>query len=143
MPQHRLKSPFGPEDVKGRGIEAVATYLKKTGASDVKCDIAWSTLTDLRDLRNLIAHRAGTSSKKHQMTVNRLLERYKDDLEVDKTPMNWWNEVWISMELCRHFTNAVEAFLGRVVADLGAVASRESKSGRETTRIAAQPRPSG
>ena len=119
--QRRLKSPFGPEDIKGRGIEAAAVYLAKSAVSDVKQDKAWSTLTDLRELRHLIVHRAGTSSEKHQETVNRLRDKYKGDLEVDKTPMDWWNEVWISMELCRRFTNEVEAFLGRVVADVNAL----------------------
>ena len=41
------------------------------------------------------------------------------------------NEVWISMTLCRHFTNEVEAFLGRVVSDIGASVPRESKPKRE------------
>ena len=71
--QHRLKSPFGPNDIKGRGIEAAAEYLTKSDVSDVRHDEAWSTLIDLRDLRNLIAHRAGTSGKKHEKIVNRLL----------------------------------------------------------------------
>ena len=127
--QRRLSLPLGPEDIKGRGIEAAATYLKKFGVSDAKDDMAWHMLTDLRDLRNLVAHRAGTSSEKHQsrLYLNRLLKTYKGDLKVEKTPMDWWNEVWISMELCRHFTNEVEAFLGRVVSDIGASALRESK----------------
>ncbi len=118
--QRRLNSPFGPEDIRGRGIESAAVYLIKSGVSDVKQDTAWSTLTDLRDLRNLIVHRAGTSGEKHQETVNRLRETYKGDLEIEETPMDWWNEVLISMKLCRHFTNEVEAFLGRVVADVNA-----------------------
>ena len=33
--------------------------------------------------------------------------------------------------LCRHFTNEVEAFLGRVVSDIGASVPRESKPKRE------------
>ena len=118
--QRRLNSPFGPEDIRGRGIESAAVYLIKSGVSDVKQDTAWSTLTDLRDLRNLIVHRAGTSGEKHQETANRLRETYKGDLEIEETPMDWWNEVLISMKLCRHFTNEVEAFLGRVVADVNA-----------------------
>ena len=91
--QRRLSVPLGPEDIKGHGIEAAAMYLKKVGLSDVKDDMAWHTLTDLRDLRNLIVHRAGTSSEKHQSILNRLRERYEGDLEVEKNPMDWWNEV--------------------------------------------------
>ena len=47
--RRRMESPFGPEDIKGRGIEAAATWLTTSGASDVKQDEAWSTLTDLRN----------------------------------------------------------------------------------------------
>ena len=104
-------------------IKAIATYLTKAGASDVRHDEAWSTVTDLCKLRNLITHRAGTrgSSLKHRKTVDRLLNKYQGDLEIEKTPMDWWNEVGISMELCRRFTNEVEAFLGRVVSDVNAL----------------------
>ncbi|MCY4121273.1 MAG: hypothetical protein OXG72_10190 [Acidobacteria bacterium] len=119
--QQRLESPFGPEDIKGRGIEAVAAYLTKSDVSDVKHDEAWSTLIDLRDLRNLIAHRAGTSSKKHEKVVNRLLRTYEGDLEAEKTPRGWRNEVWVSLGLCRRFTSEVEAFLGRIVSAVNAI----------------------
>ena len=119
--QQRLQSPFGPEDIRGRGIEAVAAYLTKSGVSDVKHDEAWSTLMDLRDLRNLIAHRAGASSNKHEQIVNRLLGTYKGELEAEKTPRGWRKEVWISMELCRRLTSEVEAFLARIVSAVNAL----------------------
>ena len=112
---------LSPQAVKGRGIEAVAAYLKKSEVSDLSRDRAWRTLIDLRDLRNLIAHRAGTSGKKHESIVNRLLMKYKGDLEAEKTPTGWRNEVWISMGLCRRFTSEVESFLGRVVSDVNAL----------------------
>ena len=119
--QQRLNSPFGPEDIKGRGIEAVAAYLTKSDVSDVRHDEAWTTLIDLRDLRNLIVHRAGASSKKHEKTVTRLLGTYKGDLEAEKTPTGWRNEVWISMGLCRRLTSEVEAFLARIGSAVNAL----------------------
>ena len=116
--QRRMGSPFGPKDIKGHGIEAAATWLTKSGALDVKQGETWSTLTDLRELRNLIAHRVGTSGRieEHRKTVARLLQKYRGHLEVEKTPMDWWSEVWISMDLCRRFTDEVEGFLGRVLS---------------------------
>ena len=131
--RRRLQSPFGPEDMKGRGIEAAATWLMKSGAFEVKKDETWSTLTDLRKLRNLIAHRVGTRGRieEHRKTVDELLRKYREHLEIEKTPMDWWSEVWISMDLCRRFTDEVEAFLGRVLSDIDALpypeASRPSK----------------
>ena len=119
--QKSLESPFGPEDIKGRGIEAMATYLTKSNVSDVRNDEAWSMLIDLRDLRNLIAHRAGTSGKRHEEIVKRLLKTYEGDLEAEKTPTGWRNEVWISMGLCRRFTIEVEAFLGRLLSSVNAI----------------------
>ena len=129
--QQHLMSPFGPDDIKGRGIEAAAAYVTKSDVSDVSHDEAWPALIDLRDLRNLIAHRAGTSSKRQQKTVNRLLGTYKGDLEVEKSPTSWRNEVWVSMTLCRYFTGEVEAFLGRIISDVNALqAAANGKSRR-------------
>lgn len=119
--QTSLKSPFGPEDIKGRGIEATATYLTKSNVSNVKNDKAWLMLKDLRDLRNLIAHQAGTSSKKDEEKVKRLLTKYKEDLEVETTSKGSRNEVLISMDLCRRFTSEVEAFLGRLLSSVNAI----------------------
>lgn len=102
--------------------------------SEVKQGEAWSRLTDLRELRNLIAHRAGNSSRieKHRKTVDRLVKKYNGHLDVEKTPMDRWSEVWISMDLCRRFTNDVEAFLGEVLSDVDALpASKASKSQKE------------
>ena len=113
--------PFGPDDIKGRGIERAAEYLTKSGVSNVKQDATWPTLIDLRDLRNLITHRAGAVREEYQQKLNGLLQKYEGDLEAEKTPMGLRNEMWISMELCRRFTTDVEAFLGRVVSDVNAL----------------------
>ena len=130
--RRQMESPFGPEDIKG-GIENAAAWLTKSGASDVKQDEAWSTLTHLRDIRNLIAHRAGTRGdiKKHQETVDRLLKTYRGHVKVEKTPLDWWSEVWISMDLCRRFTEQVEAFLGRVLSDLDVRLGSEASKPRK------------
>ncbi len=117
----RTKSRF---DNKRGGIRLAVKYLTESGVCDVnvKHDQVWSTLIDLQNLRDLIVHRAGTRGRidKHRKTVARLIGRYPGRLEVEKTPMDWWNEVKISMDLCRHFTNEVEAFLRRVLSDVDA-----------------------
>jgi hypothetical protein len=125
--QKRLKSPFGPDDIRGRGIEAAAAAdLRISEVSDVTHDRAWPGLIDLRDLRNLIAHRAGSGTKGHEKIVSRLLGTYKGDLEAEKTSTGWRTEVWISMRLCRRFTGEVEAFLGRVLSHVNALPAATS-----------------
>ena len=129
--QRRLQLPFGPEDIKGGGIEDAASYLRKSGVSDVRQDAAWQTLVDLRDLRSLIAHQAGTPRKKHQESVSRLLGKYKGDMEVEGAPTGWQDEVWISLGLCRCFTSEVETFLGRILSDVNAVPQPTNGESRE------------
>ena len=125
--QQRMKLRFGPDDIKGRGIEAVATYLTKSGVYDIKHDEAWPTLIDLRELRNLIVHRAGTRGRieKHQKTADRLAKNYEGHLKYPRDDKDWWNEVWISMELCRLLADKVEAFLGRALSKVNALVARE------------------
>ena len=38
--------------------------------------------------------------------------------------MDWWSEVKVSMDLCGHFVDEVEAFLGRVLSDIDAWVAR-------------------
>ena len=125
--ERRTKLPFDPDN-KRRGIGPPVTYLTESGVCDVnvKQGRAWSTLTDLQALRNLIAHRAGTRGRieKHRKTVATLIGRYPGDMEVEKTPMDWWSEVKVSMDLCGHFVDEVEAFLGRVLSDIDAWVAR-------------------
>ena len=110
---------FAPDDLRGAGIEAYATYLEKADVLNVKRDKAWPALRDLRDLRNLIVHGAGTPTK--QKTVNRLKQNLKDGFEYSRTKGNWWNEIWVSLELCQQFTDEVEKFAGRCLSAVNSV----------------------
>ncbi|PYV81008.1 MAG: hypothetical protein DMG05_30680, partial [Acidobacteria bacterium] len=56
----RKRLPFRPSDLRGRGVETSALYLTRAGVYDVRNDSAWQSIGDLRDLRHLIVHRAGT-----------------------------------------------------------------------------------
>ena len=84
-------------------------------------------------LRNLIAHRVGARGRieEHRKTVDGLLQKYEGHLEVEKTPMDWWSEVCISMDLCRRFTDDVEAFLGRVLSDIDVLPVPEASKPRK------------
>ncbi len=56
----RSHSPFELSDIKDRGIEAAALYLKRLKAYEVKQDKEWNTLHDLTELRNIVVHRMGS-----------------------------------------------------------------------------------
>ena len=115
--------PFAPDDLRGSGIEAYATYLAKSEVFNIKRDKAWPALKDLRDLRNLIVHGAGTPSR--QRTVNRLKQNLKEGFEYSRAKGNWWNEIWVSLELCQQFTDEVEEFAERCLSAVNSVEQRK------------------
>jgi hypothetical protein len=109
-------SKFQPGDVKGSGVDSAALYLDKVGAFDVRHDRAWQAICDLRDLRNLIVHRAGTKgeSEQHKRTAQRLAQAYHGRIVFPENEWSWYGEVWIAMSLCREFVRVVEGFFDRV-----------------------------
>lgn len=121
---------FTPDDMRGSGIEAYATYLAKSEVYNAKGDEAWPLMRDLRDLRNLIVHGAGTPSR--QSTVNRLKQNLKEGFEYSREKSNWWNEIWVSLELCQQFTVEVEEFAERCLVAVNSIEKRtkDPKSAR-------------
>ena len=118
--QKRSHSPFEPFDIKGKGIEPADLYLKKLKAFEVKQDDEWNTLRDLRDLRNIVAHRMGSKGhpERHRKEIKHLSREYPGDLKFSDDFLN--DEMYISISLCRRFTDAVERFLNRVLAAVNA-----------------------
>lgn len=114
------KTRFAPTDMRGRGIEAAVLYLEKVGAFEVKRDTAWQTICDLRDVRHLVVHRAGTKgeSEEHRKTAHRLAEAYQGRIVFPDSDWSWYGEVWISIPLCREFITTIEGFFDRVFASL-------------------------
>lgn len=110
---------FAPDDLRGRGIETYATYLTKSDVFKVEHDKTWPAMKDLRDLRNLIVHGAGTPSR--QRTVNRLKQNLKEGFEYSRAKGSWWNEIWVSLELCQQFTDKVEEFAGTCLSAVNSV----------------------
>ena len=110
------RAPFQPTDIRGRGIDAAALYLARMGVYDVRQDPAWQTICDLRDLRHLIVHRAGTKgqSDEHRKTAQRLANAHAGRVRFPDGDWSWYGEVWISILLCRDFVAVVEAFFDRV-----------------------------
>ena len=108
-------TPFELSDIKGGGIDAADLYLKKLKAHEVKQDDEWNTLRDLRDLRNIVAHRMGSKGHpdRHHEIIVRLSKDYPGDLKFSDD--SWNDEVYISMSLCRCFTDAVERVMNRVI----------------------------
>ena len=114
------KTQFAPTDIRGRGIEAAVLYLEKVGAFDVKRDTAWQTICDLRDLRRLVVHRAGTKSEseEHRKTARRLAEAHQGHIMFPDSDWSWYGEVWIAIALCQEFITTIEGFFDRVFASL-------------------------
>ncbi len=112
---------FQPSDLRGHGVEAAALYLEKVGAYDVRRDVAWQRLCDLRDLRHLIVHRAGTKgqSEEHLRTARRLATAYSSRIVFPESDWSWYGEVWISLSLCRELIETVETFFDRLFEALG------------------------
>ncbi|HEY2921218.1 MAG TPA: hypothetical protein VGK77_19720 [Candidatus Binatia bacterium] len=110
------QASFQPTDVRGRGLEATALYFAKVGVYDLRQDPAWQTICDLRDLRHLIVHRAGTKgeSDEHRKTAQRLARSYTGRVVFPVSDWSWYGEVWISIPLCRDFIATVEGVFDRV-----------------------------
>jgi hypothetical protein len=112
----QMQASFQPTDVRGAGIEAAALYLERLGVYDIRHDPAWQKICDLRDLRHLIVHRAGTKgeSEKHRQTAQRLAGAYGGRVVFPDRDWSWYGEVWVSILLCYEFVETVEAFFDRV-----------------------------
>lgn len=107
---------FQPGDIRGAGVDSSVLYLERVGAFDVRRDIAWQTVCDLRDLRNLIVHRAGTKgeSDQHKRVAQRLAKAYRGRIVFPDNDWSWYGEVWIAMSLCREFVTTVECLFDRI-----------------------------
>lgn len=106
--EKRMNLCFGLDDIKGSGIGKYATYLAESGVYNAKQDQAtWCEVTDLRAIRNLIIHEAGTDIK--EKDAKRLRETYKEGFNYSEDESGFWMEVWISPDLCQRFTERVKA----------------------------------
>ena len=105
--EERMDLPSSPDDLKDRGIKRYATYLSRSGVYNAMEDEAWHAVTDLRAIRNLIVHRAGTDIK--EKDAKRLKKRYGEGFDYLEDDSGWWKEVWVSAELCQLFADKVEA----------------------------------
>ena len=146
--QKRSHSPLKLSDIKDGGIDAAALYLKRLMVFEVKQDDEWNTLSDLRDLRNIIAHRMGSKGHpdKHHEKINCLSKKYPGDLKFLDDFCE--NEMYISMSLCRRFTDAVERVLNRVIKAVNAApvepeSSPSEKCSASRSRAGERPAPHG
>ena len=128
------QASFQPADVRGRGLEATALYLAKVGTYDLRQDPAWQTICDLRDLRHLIVHRAGTTgeSDEHRKTAQRLARSYTGRVVFPDSDWSWYGEVWISIPLCRDFLATAETVFDRVFDALALPARYQRRATKDT-----------
>ena len=115
------QTSFQPADLRGRGIEPMVLYLERVGVFNARADAAWQSLSDLRDLRHLVVHRAGTKgeSEEHRKTAQRLAAASGGRIVFPDSDWSWYGEVWISIPMCRDLIETVECFFDRVFAALG------------------------
>ena len=130
----KKQTSFQPTDIRGRGIDAAALYLARIGVYEARQDLAWQTICDLRDLRHLIVHRAGTKgqSDEHRKTAQRLANAYAGRVVFPDSDWSWYGEVWISILLCRDFIAIVEAFFDRVFNALELPARWQARITKDT-----------
>ena len=114
---------FRPGGHPGHGVDGIASDLRHAGGPDIKKDEAWGELKDLRGLRNLIVHRAGTRIDSND--AERLERKYKGDLEYEGRDDDWFHQIWVSMNLCRHFADTLEKFLQDTLEDVNALVPPE------------------
>ena len=116
------KSAFRLKDIHGKGIEQARLFLLRVSAMDISWDRAWIRLEDLHKLRNFIVHGGGKrpESKEQQQPVDPLLRSYKGKLAFPEQPKRYgFDEIWVSMPLCRMFAQEVEGFFERLFKAAG------------------------
>ncbi|MYB52634.1 MAG: hypothetical protein F4X77_10610 [Acidobacteriia bacterium] len=123
--EERMNLPSGPDELKDRGIKRYATYLSRSGVYDAMKHEAWQAATDLRAIRNLIVHRAGTDIK--EKDAKRLKREYEKRFAYLEDDTGWWKEVWVSADLCELFADKVEALTKDCLAAVNS-ATRRVKS---------------
>jgi len=103
------------KDMAGRGVQRSAIYLERVLSIDVKTDPAWSRLSDLQSLRNMIVHRGGKcgESSEDRKTADELVRKYPQALELRKAD-GFHEQIWMSMYLCRDFAQSIDGFFDRV-----------------------------
>ena len=111
----KLGSKLRVKDIAGKGVDRSADYLERALSIEVKADPAWSRIKDLQLLRNIIVHRGGKrgESHEHQKTVNELVRKYPQALELRKGD-GFHEQIWMSMNLCRDFAQSIDGFFDRV-----------------------------
>lgn len=109
-------SDFKPSDIRGRGIERSARYLKRVGVYDVAADPAWPAIRDLQALRNIIVHRLGAKGENegHRREAEALAKKYPGDLDFPEGFGLAYREASVSMDLCDKWIVTVELFFDRL-----------------------------
>ena len=115
-------SNFQVKDMKGRGLEPAALYVKRVAPElDVGKDPAWEDIRNLEKLRNIIVHRGGTrgKSEEQQKQTRELVQAYPGKLLLPVTADTIYGEIWVSLSLCRDFAAKIEDFFKRVFKAAG------------------------
>ena len=109
-------------------FDLYAEYLKKHRGLHVKKLKEWRELSDLRSVRDIVAHRLGTRGQgARARNIEAQLERqYTGDLKFQEARGEWPGQVWISLPLCERFTASAEAFLEKVVAATSVPSTKKS-----------------
>lgn len=114
-------SAFTPRDMRGQPMDAAVLFIERVTGHVARSDAAWDELQDLRQLRNIIAHRGGTAgdASDHVKTAERLAQRYPGQIVFPPDAQWWESEASVTLPLCRRFADTVEGFFTRLFGALG------------------------
>jgi hypothetical protein len=112
---------FRPRDLltlRTNTTDVAVLFLERAGVR-VKEDPSWSALSDLKKLRDLIAHRGGLrgETEAHQKTFDDLVARHRPRLSAQEE--SWRPEIWVSLEFCSDMGEKVGQFFARMLRAIG------------------------
>jgi len=116
------RSTFRLRHIKGKGIEQARLFLQGVSTIDIGTDPSWKRLEDLCELRDFIVHQGGKlgETKEQQQSVARLLRPYEGNLAFPEAgKLYGFDEIWVSISLCRMFAQEVEGFFERLFKAAG------------------------
>lgn len=103
-------------ELRGDSVERSKLYFAKVASLPIASDPGWQVLQDIGGLRDVIVHRRGAqgSDERVRKELQSIVARYPNGLAVHGGPDDPEAEVELSLEQCKSFLEAVEAFFGRL-----------------------------
>ena len=97
------KCAFHPNDLKGSALEKAALYICRASGLQLNQNARWQLLKDLRELRNIIVHRAGKlpEDKDKQGQLQQMAKRYGISILEQPCAIHADSQLKISIYTCK------------------------------------------